>query len=159
LPDPLYCIDTSALIAGHKELYPIANFPNLWRRIEEMIIDDRLIAPDEVLLELEKRDDDTRQWAADRSNLFQPLTPDVQQILSTRVAVDFAGWIDPNKLPPWADPLIISLAVCRGATVVTEEKWSNSPQMLKWKIPNICKPYNVRCVSFLKLIQDHGWSF
>lgn len=159
MPEGLYCIDTSALIAGHKELYPATNFPNLWRRIEEVISDGRLIAPDEVFHELEKRDDEVTEWARGQSALFHPIDAEVQHALTRRVSVEFNAWIDPNKLPPWADPLVVAVALCKGATVITEEKWSNSPQMIKWKIPNICKPYGVRCLNFLQLIQDHGWSF
>jgi hypothetical protein len=41
----VYCIDTSSLIAAWQERYPIENFPRFWDKVDALIADERLIAP------------------------------------------------------------------------------------------------------------------
>jgi len=53
-----YCIDTSALIHAWRRSYPIPNFQPIWDRIDDLIEVGRLLSSKEVLLELQKKDDD-----------------------------------------------------------------------------------------------------
>ena len=77
-----YCIDTSAILDGWVRYYPRDVFPTLWDRLEKMIASGRLVAPDEVLRELSKNDDDLHKWALLQEGLFCPLEDDVQTTTS-----------------------------------------------------------------------------
>ncbi len=57
----VYSLDTSALIAAFHERYPIANFPALWDRIEELIKNDRL-KMSQVVFDEAMRDTEIEQW-------------------------------------------------------------------------------------------------
>src|SRR3972149_394297 len=52
-----YSIDTSALLDAWVRWYPPDLFPKLWQNIEALVIEQRLLATEEVLIELEKKDD------------------------------------------------------------------------------------------------------
>jgi len=65
--DNIYCIDTSSLIDLKK--FPQDIFPSLWQSIERLANEKRLIAPIEVKKEIEKKDDELKQWVK-RNNIF-----------------------------------------------------------------------------------------
>ena len=57
-----YAVDTSGLIHGWNK-YPPKVFESLWKNIEEMINDGKIIAPEEVKNELGVGGDDLFVWA------------------------------------------------------------------------------------------------
>jgi Domain of unknown function (DUF4411) len=65
----IYCIDASSLIKL-KQDFPRAVFPSVWKRVEQLVVDTRLIAPDEVARELEP-DDELRPWAKQHKKMFR----------------------------------------------------------------------------------------
>jgi hypothetical protein len=67
-------VDTSALTEGWVRLYPPAVFPTLWDKIDSLIRKKRLMAVDEVLHELEEKQDDLFKWCkARRKKMFVSL--------------------------------------------------------------------------------------
>jgi len=70
-----YCIDASALIDLKPLLYYQVIFPSIWRDLEQFILQDRLIAPNEVLKELEQyaREDVILKWAREKIRMFKEL--------------------------------------------------------------------------------------
>jgi hypothetical protein len=75
----VYIVDTSALIAAWNENYPIDAFPAFWERIDELVSEGRFRAPDEVLSELGKVDDDPHTWLKERSeSILRELDEDLQ---------------------------------------------------------------------------------
>ena len=53
-----YSIDTSAILDGWRRYYPPDTFPGLWDKLDSLIEEGHLAATEEVLIELEKKDDD-----------------------------------------------------------------------------------------------------
>ena len=51
-----YSIDTSSILTGWRRTYPPDIFPTLWEKLDELIAEQILIATEEVLHELEKKD-------------------------------------------------------------------------------------------------------
>ena len=74
-----YCIDTSAILDGWARYYPPDVFAALWSNIEAMIEAGELIAPEEVLHEIEKKEDDLHKWAKTHAKMFHPLDETVQK--------------------------------------------------------------------------------
>ncbi|HUC93057.1 MAG TPA: DUF4411 family protein [Paenibacillus sp.] len=118
----MYCIDTSALLHAWRRDYPPDIFGSLWDMLNRLIESRKLIAPDEVLFELERGGDDLYHWAKERDSVFVEPDEEVQQIVKQIVDTY------PNFVPQessdgiWADPYIIALAKVRGLIVVTGEK-------------------------------------
>lgn len=122
-----------------------------------MIVDRELIAPDEVLRELEKKEGDAlHQWAKGNAALFQPLDADVQRA-TTEILTAFPRLVDSRRDRSMADPFVIALAKVRACTVVTGER--NAGTNERPRIPNVCGSLSIRCIGLLGLMRDKKWTF
>ena len=65
-----YVIDTASLIK--LKLYPreIKTFEPIWNTLEEMIQEQRLLAPQEVYREITRRDDQIASWCKQNKKMF-----------------------------------------------------------------------------------------
>ena len=107
MPDPVYCIDTSALI-HLKRLYPMDVFESVWQELGRLARSGRLIAPYEVFKEVEFKDDELLGWAKRHSRMFRRL--DAGQARKVReISQRFPSLTDPNKEIPDADPFIVAI--------------------------------------------------
>jgi hypothetical protein len=153
-----YSIDTSGLVDGRRRYYPPTVFPGLWESVEEMVAVRELLAPEEVLADLEKQDDEVHAWARSQEGLFIPLDEDIQRA-TTEILAIYSEWIPEDRSRNVADAFVVAVARVRDCPVVSGEKWSNSPYPDRVKIPNVCEGLGIRHLSFLEMLQDLGWSF
>jgi rRNA maturation endonuclease Nob1 len=72
-----YIIDTSSLIKLNRD-NPLDVFPSIWKNLSNLVKNDRLIAPKEVLNEIKQNDDQLCKWAKKQKNMFKE--PTAQQI-------------------------------------------------------------------------------
>jgi predicted nucleic acid-binding protein len=151
-----YCIDTSAIVDGWVRYYPRDVFPTLWDKLEKMIAAGRLVAPDEVLKELSKNDDDLHKWARLQDGLFCPLEDDVQ-IATAEILAVFPKLVNNERNRSIADPFVVAVAKVRKLSVVTGEKRKGNP--MRPKIPDVCDAYKIRCLTLLELMKSEGWRF
>lgn len=152
----IYCFDTSALINGWHRYYHPDNFP-VWSDIEELSHQGRVIATEEVLVELEKQDDDeVFAWAIARPQIFRPIDEQIQ-IATSEILRRFPRLVDNRKLRSRADPFVIALAQIEDAAVVTYEDYSHNAE--KPKIPNVCHALGIPCMTLLHLIRQEGWRY
>lgn len=142
---PVYCFDTSAFIHLKKE-YRRATFVSLWGDLEHLVTARRVVAPREVLRELEVKDDDLSKWAKKLySELFIELNEE-QQDKVKEVLRDYPRLVDPLKTIPEADPFVISLAYLDGLIVVTRETPNNPGPTGSPSIPDVCAGIGVECI-------------
>ena len=152
---PGYVIDTSALVDLWRRRYPRDVFPSLWQKIEEMISSGELVAPQEVLSELKRQDDELHEWAK-KQNCFKDL--DADQIRHVkRILKEFPSLIDEKKTVPDADPFVIALAQAKGWKVVSSENPAGASS--RKRIPDVCMNYEVTCLSLLEFFRDRHWNF
>ena len=150
---PGYVIDTNALIDLWRRRYPRDVFPSLWQEIESLIASGSLIAPLEVLAELERQRDELYVWAK-RQTLFVDLDGD--QIEQMRgILKRFPKLIDERKTTPDADPFVVALALSRGWKVISSETADGSGR----KIPDVCKSFGIQPLSLLDFFRDMKWNF
>jgi predicted nucleic acid-binding protein len=145
----IYCLDTSSLIQPWNQLYPIDVAPPFWKKVEDWINDGRLIAPEEVLVEIQKVDDELLAWLKQRKSLFQPPNDDVQRAVR-EILKNHARLVDTKKGRSIADPWVIAQAKVSNAIVVTEEHAARGKSP---KIPDVCEAMNVRYTNVLGLIR------
>lgn len=148
-----YCVDTSSLIAGWNEHYPIRNAPGFWSSLEGAIEEGKIFSPIEVRHELERRDGELLDWLKVRRELFVDLEKDVQ--LEARAILKQLPWLTkgiPGRTV--ADPFVVALAKARNFTVVTEEGPGGER---KPQIPYVCKQLEVPYMNLLGLIQTEDW--
>lgn len=149
----IYSIDTSALIAAWSERYPVRRVPRFWENLDKLIVQGRLLAPEEVRREITKKSDGLGDWVDARKDLFveleEPLQLKAKEILKT------FPWLTknlPGKSP--ADPFVIALAAERKLTVITEE----GPGSVKRpQIPFVCDTIGVPCIDLLGLLDYEDW--
>ncbi len=157
MPGGLYCVDTSALLDGWVRHYPPDVFPALWSRIDQLIEDGRLIATVEVLVEIERKDDDLFAWVKKRKDaLFIQIDEPIQLVVADILA-QFPKLVDTRRNRSAADPFVIALAQFRSATVVTGERPTNTPH--RPNIPDVCSARSIPCIPLLKLIRNERWIF
>jgi len=73
-----YCIDASSLLKL-KEDYPRKVFRKLWENVEQLIADERLVAPEEVYREIEF-DDELSPWAQQHKRMFKKIDAEIWKL-------------------------------------------------------------------------------
>jgi hypothetical protein len=164
-----YVIDTSSLI-NIRMHYPVSVFTSFWKKLDELVLENRLGAPQAVFEELSQKDDDYLfKWAKSRKDPM--FNSDYSEYLLQKVSEimgKFPGLIDENSTKEQADPFVIAMAVeyrdnpqkklfQYDVCVVTEEslkKHSDKP-----KIPFVCGHYNIPCCRMVVMAEKERWKF
>jgi len=145
-------------------------FPGLWQCLSGLAEDCRLVAPREVLKELEiGGEDDMCRWAKNHESMFRDLDAEQAEI-AKQIVNDpkFKGLFDIDKETPEADPFVIALAVIeqrrirliQECWVVVADEGSRRPGK-KPRIPDVCTDdrYQVECIRVLGMFEQEGWQF
>lgn len=136
-----------------RRTYPRPPFDAVWKLMDRLVAEGRLLSVELVLDELNVQDDEVAQWANRNSRLFLRLDRLIQEQARTILGTH-AALVDLKKKKSSADPFLIAAAIVHQATVVTQEKPSGGPPKLK--IPNVCAAYGVPCIPVLTVIQTEG---
>jgi hypothetical protein len=150
-----YSLDTNIIIDGRVRRYPPDVFKRLWDQFSALIAAGRAVVADEVLYELSRGDDECHDWCAAEPNLVAA-TGDDELAVVVQIAADFPDWSSEGKNA--ADPFVIAHASTRGWAVVTDERWSRSPEPRNVNIPNVCRHLGVECLTFLEMARREGWT-
>jgi len=151
-----YSVDTSAILDGWRRHYPLDVFPGVWQRLDELIDDGSLRATEEVLVELERKDDEVHAWALKRHHLFVPIDDRIQDVVAAILA-GHERLLDTRSGRSAADPFVIALAEIEGSVVVTGERATNS--LDRPNIPDVCNARGLRAISLLQLLREERWRF
>ena len=147
----IYCLDTSSLVTSWHLRYPVDVFPTLWNRIDEWGKIGRILAPEEVIREIEKIEDDLNEWLRQRPYISQPPDEQVQREVRDILGPGrFSRLVDTKKGRSIADPWVIAQARVSKAVVVTEEKLSEGRSP---KIPDVCRAVGIEYINVLELIR------
>lgn len=148
-----YSIDTSAIYDGWIR-YPYDIFSPLWMKIEALIEHGELAATCEVLGEIQKRDELLHTWAKSHPKMFVPLDNEIQ-VVTRNILNEYQRLVDTIKGRSMVDPWIIALAKVNKCAVVTHERMSTKPGLIR--IPDVCAALDIRCLTFLEMIREEGW--
>lgn len=168
----LYVADTSFFIEIHKR-YPKRTLPGIWKDLETLVRDGRFIAPENVKAEINRQDDELKEWVSRHSTMFEPLGTELWN--ATGVVVNaFPRTAHALSLnPEHADPFVIGLAMKlekqgslerRTIVVVAEErgKLAENPRLRDdeiEKIPDVCEKLRMRCETHLDMFKREGFRF
>lgn len=151
-----YSIDTSAILDAWIRYYPPDVMPGLWKQLEELIDNGQLIATEEVLYELEKKEDGAHEWAKNHGNMFI-LTDEKIQLEVIEILKDYKKLIDTRKNRSGADPFVIALAKIEDCKLITGEKPTN--QLKRPHIPDVCEAIGITYINILQLCREQKWVF
>jgi hypothetical protein len=168
----LYVVDTSFLIEVHKR-YPEKTLPGIWNDLEALIREGRIVAPEYVKSEINRQDDDLKDWVNDHYEMFENISPEL--LATTGIVVNrFTRTAHAMSLKPdHADPFVIGLAMKLGTqarfeprtiVVVAEEKSKLAENAdLRdaeiEKIPDVCRKFGIPCLSHLEMFKREGFRF
>jgi len=153
----IFSVDSSALIHAWRWAYLPKHFPPFWKRLDDLILEERLFSSVEVLREIKRKDDELYEWCKQRSSIFLPIDNDLQDHVIEIMGL-YPRLVDTAKGRSGADPFVIGLARMHDPewTVLSEENPGkvNSP-----KIPHVCAKEGIRCLRLVELIQHEQWIF
>ena len=149
-----YSVDTSAILHAWRRSYPPDVFPSLWGKVDGLIRQGDLIATEEVLVELQRQDDEVYAWALQHRMMFLPIDERIQQVVR-QILLHHPRLLDTRKSRSGADPFVIALAQIERCTVVTNERRTSSPS--RPHIPDVCAAMGIRSIDILGLIREQGW--
>ena len=136
-----------------RRVYPRQNFPAVWELVEDLVTQRRLISVADIFVELDAQDDEVASWAQSHQGIFLPLSEDIQT-QARDILRSYPNLIDLKKRKSSADPFLIAAAIIHEATVVTQEKPSGGPPVVK--IPDVCRGYKVPCIQLLEMLKEEG---
>ncbi len=157
----IYIIDTSSIIDLFRN-YPIDRFPRLWKNLDKLIEENRLISHKKVLEELSKKEDNAYKWIKEREKMLKDVTQKQAEIVKN-ILRDFPELIDYNKEEE-ADPWLIALALeereqrrlaTRLVIIVTEERLKGN----KINIPFVCQKLEIESIDILGLMRKEDWKW
>ncbi|MGA9139784.1 MAG: DUF4411 family protein [Methanocella sp.] len=168
MPDnTLYVIDTSSAIDFNRHYnHPV--FKSLNDDFNRLIRHGRLIAPYQVLAEIELQDDLCAQWAhSHERRLFRFDYSDFTMQKLAEIMSNFPGLVNVESEKDQADPYLIALALeardgsqerfveYDNVCVLTQERLHGN----RVKIPFVCQSYGLLCCSLLQMFTQEGWEY
>ena len=147
-----YTLDTSSLIEGWQRLCPPDVFPGVWDALEELIDEGVVMASEEVLFELKRKEDALFDWAKSRRTMFEPHDSIIQSRVRDILA-NHPKLVDTRRSRSGADPFVVAVAIVYDCAVVTLEKPGRNPDK-RPTIPDVCAAYGVRCLSLVELLRE-----
>lgn len=157
----MYSVDTSALMDWQARFYPTDIFVGLKERVEALIADGKLRAPEIVRDELDAVGTPAlKTWAMGQSGLFVPLATPLQ-LEATAIQQRYPELVDVKGGYESADPWVIAMAKLNNWTVVSQEtSVSEKRRPAKhYYIPDVCRDLGVACINLLGLMRKEGWTF
>jgi Domain of unknown function (DUF4411) len=155
----MYVFDNSPLSTLFRNYYP-SRFPTLWKRFDVLIDSGAIVSTREVLREINDGPiEGLRDWAKDNSELFpSPIAAEGEYVAKIFAVGHLQQNIEMQKLLRGgknADPFVVAKAAVEKRGVVTMEKFKANAA----KIPNICKHFEVQCLSLEEFMEKEGWEF
>lgn len=147
----IYVIDANVCI-NLPLRYPTDLFPSLWEFLEQLLVSERAILPEEILLETGKSSSTFRVWfdslGVSTTYLLEYQNPDcaLQRVLRVCQVQQMKG----------QDPVLVANAVelqDEGLIpiVVSEEKTSRD--CLPLKVPDMCARFKIQCLKFFDFLR------
>ena len=152
----VYVFDTSAILECWVRSYPPDVFPGLYDFLSAEIEEGKLVAPDEVLYEIGKKDDDVLAWGKKNRTMFLPLDEEIQ-MAAVDILEDFPRLVEAGGKRSVADPFVIALAKVKDGIVVTMEK--NIATERRIRIPRVCDELKIKWCSVVQYFRLVGVKF
>lgn len=149
----VYCIDMSALVDLKRYPRDMKIFIPIWEKVENLILNERLISSIEVLREIREGDDELVDWANKHKKMFYDIdNGQIANINKVRRNYDVDYWErEINKDGPWGDPWVIALSISTNAIIVTNEN-----KVKRNRIPFVAKKFGINSLNLLEFFKSIG---
>lgn len=150
----MYSIDTSAFLDAWTRHYPRDVFPKFWEHMERSAAAGTIKVSEEVVRELEKKDDGAADWIKSRPGMIIRTDEAIQQKVRD-ILKHFPRLVNAGKSRSGGDPFVIAVAELGGLAVVSGEFPTGSTT--KPHIPDVCAAMGVPFGSLLDFVRSQGW--
>jgi rRNA-processing protein FCF1 len=156
-----YCLDANFFVQGWNKYYSPDFCSGYWDIIDNLGKNGIVFIPQEVMSELQKKDDNLKKWLKDKKHLEHKIDLNVQNCLKELYITDPSHKLLTNseKNRSMADPWVIAHAMAQNAIVVTKEVKDTNPNSKKIKIPNVCENMNIECIDDFEFIRRMKLNF
>ena len=156
-----YCLDANFFVQGWNKYYSPDFCSGYWDIIDNLGKNGIVFIPQEVMSELQKKDDNLKKWLKDKKHLEHKIDLNVQNCLKELYIADPSHKLLTNseKNRSMADPWVIAHAMAQNAIVVTKEVKDTNPNSKKIKIPNVCENMNIECIDDFEFIRRMKLNF
>ena len=168
----LYVVDTSFLIEIHKR-YPERTLPGIWKDLDALIHEGRVVAPEYVRTEINRQDDSLTGWVNRHSEMFEGISAELWATSGIVVNTFPRTAHALSQKPDHADPFVVGLAIKQGKqarfeprtiVVVAEEKGKLGENPILRdneieKIPDVCLKLGIPCITHLEVFKREGFRF
>lgn len=154
-----YVFDNSPLSVMFKNYYP-KRFKKLWGEFKKLTDNGDILSTREVLREIEDgAPQNLREWAEKNKHIFStPTAAEAAFVAQIYGVAHFQHNIEKKKIHKGgnvADPFVIARALVESCPVVTVEVFKPGGA----KIPNICKHFDIECLTLEQFMEKEGWEF
>jgi hypothetical protein len=142
----MYVFDTNVFRA--LEILTPKTFPTIWKRVDDLVLQDKLWSVKEVRRELNNNSpsEHIADWVRNNSHIFKkPNDKELYVVSEIFKLPQYLGLVKRANLLkglPVADPFIVASAKVKGAFVVTQENHVKNGA----RIPNVCEDFKVGCI-------------
>jgi len=150
-----YSLDTSGFLDAWVRHYPIDVFPTIWERLDGATKEGKLLASDEVMRELERKDDEASAWVKARPNMIVPFSAEIEAEV-IKLMGRFPRLVDTKKGRSGGDPFVIAVAIVGRHTVISGENATGKPEAPR--IPDVCKELHIPCIKMLDFFREQKWN-
>jgi len=149
-----YSVDTSGFLDAWVRNYPPDIFQTIWERMDEAAENGTLVASDEVLRELERKDDGAHGWMKARPQMVVELDSEIERHVSEMMH-RFPRLVDTKKGRSIGNPFVIAVARIRSFKVITAEHATGRLDVPR--IPDVCGDLGIPCIRMLDFFREQGW--
>jgi hypothetical protein len=150
-----YSIDTSAFLDAWVRNYPADVFPTIWQQMDGAARNGTLLASDEVLRELERKEDGAHAWVKGRPEMVVGLDFEIEQQVRD-IMRRYPRLVDTKKGRSGGDPFVIAVARVRNLRVITSENATGKLDVPR--IPDVCDDLGISWIRMLDFFREQKWS-
>lgn len=150
----MFSIDTSGFLDAWVRYYPPDVFPSLWGQMDRAAREGLIRASEEVVNELERKDDGACDWIIDRPMMIVTTDEAVQKEV-TKILAKYPKLVNAGKNRSGGDPFVVAVARTHGYSVITGE--ATSGKLDNPRIPDVCAALKIPWVNILEFFRSQNW--
>jgi len=155
----MYVFDTTLLWAFGR-YYP-AQFPTIWKRVDQLVTEDVFRSVREVKREIEHNCafEHIGRWVKSNHKIFKIPNEDESRFIAELFRKEqFRGLVRRQQMLkglPVADPFVIAAAKIHNGCVITDESLKRGGA----RIPAICRDLDIACINIEEFLNHEGLKY
>lgn len=150
----MFSLDTSGFLDAWTRHYPPDTFATFWEHMNLAAQDGTIMVSEEVVRELEKKDDGAADWITARPGMIVTTDISVQKKVSEILKIH-PRLVNAGKSRSGGDPFVIAVALIYKFSVITGELPSGNTR--NPHIPDVCVALKVQSMSVLEFARSQKW--